>query len=61
MDNLVGDDPLGHAFDADTAWRRAEAERVKAEEAAARREKERQRKLDRAALVRLATHPEDAA
>lgn len=54
-----GRDPLGHAFDADTAWRRAETERVKAEEAAVRREKERQRKLDRAALMRM--HPEDAA
>lgn len=61
VDNLVGDDPLGHAFDADTAWRRAEADRVKAEEAAHRREKERQRKRDHAALVRLTTHPEDAA
>jgi hypothetical protein len=60
VENLVGDDPLGHAFDADTAWRREQTERVKAEEAEARREKKRRAYLDQQALMR-ATSPEDAA
>jgi hypothetical protein len=60
VENLVGDDPLGHAFDADTAWRREQTERVKAEEAEARREKKRRAYLDQQALM-AATSPEDAA
>ena len=55
-----GRDPLGHAFDADTAWRREQTARVKAEEAEARREKKRRAYLDQQALMR-ATSPEDAA